>query len=117
MDYKIIATTTFGLEAVASRELNKIGYNDLTVEDGRITFEGDEMDIAICNTWLRTADRVLIQMAKFQAKDFEELYQGTLAVNWGSLIPVNGIMHVNGCSRYPARSSFRRRHPRTPTSR
>lgn len=98
MDFKLIATTTFGLEAVTAKELKKLGYEDLVVENGKVTFEGDEMDVAICNIWLRTADRVLIQMAQFEAKSFEELFQGTLAVNWGEIIPENGIMHITGKS-------------------
>ncbi len=98
MDFKIIATTTFGLEAVTAKELKKLGYEDLVLENGKVTFEGDEMDIAICNIWLRTADRILIQMAQFEARSFEELFQGTLAVNWGEYIPENGMMHITGKS-------------------
>lgn len=98
MDYTLIATTTFGLEAVTAAELKELGYENLNVENGKVTFEGDEMDIAICNTWLRTADRVLIKMAEFKAESFEELFQGTLAVDWGELIPENGNMHVTGKS-------------------
>jgi putative N6-adenine-specific DNA methylase len=98
MDFKLIATTTFGLEAVTAKELKKLGYEDLVLENGKVTFEGDEMDIAICNIWLRTADRILIQMAQFEARSFEELFQGTLAVNWGEYIPENGVMHITGKS-------------------
>lgn len=98
MDYKLIATTTFGLEAITAGELKELGYENLAVENGKVTFEGDEMDIAICNTWLRTADRVLIKMAEFKAESFEELFQGTLAVDWGEIIPENGNMHVTGKS-------------------
>lgn len=98
MDFRIIATTTFGLEAVLSSELEMLGYEDLTVENGKVTFNGDETDVAICNIWLRTADRVLLEMAQFEAKDFEELFQGTLAVNWADYIPENGVMHVTGKS-------------------
>jgi len=98
MDYKLIATSTFGIEAVTAKELKDLGYEDLVVENGKVTFEGDEMDIAICNTWLRTADRVLIKMSEFKAVTFEELFQGTLKVNWGELIPVDGKMHVTGKS-------------------
>ena len=98
MDYKLIATTTFGIEAVTAKELKNLGYEDLTLENGKVHFEGDEMDIAIANTWLRTADRVLINMAEFEARSFEELFQGTLSVDWGKLIPVNGKMHVTGKS-------------------
>lgn len=96
--YNLIATTTFGLEAITAKELKNLGYEDLIVENGRVTFEGDEMDIAICNIHLRTAERVFIKMAEFKATSFEELFQGTKAVNWGELIPVDGKMHVNGKS-------------------
>jgi putative N6-adenine-specific DNA methylase len=98
MNYKLIATTTFGIEAVTAGELKKLGYDELKVENGSVEFEGDEMDIAICNTWLRTADRVLIKLAEFKAESFEELFQGTLAVKWGDIIPADGMMHVIGKS-------------------
>lgn len=98
MDYKLIATTTFGIEAITAGELKALGYDDLKIDNGKITFEGDEMDIAICNTWLRTADRVLIKAAEFKAETFEELFQGTLAVDWGNIIPADGKMHIVGKS-------------------
>ncbi|WP_373898359.1 class I SAM-dependent RNA methyltransferase [Haloimpatiens sp. FM7315] len=98
MMYELIATATFGLESIVAKELKKLGYDNLKVENARITFEGDEYDIALCNMWLRCADRVLIKMAEFKAESFEELYQGTLNVNWGDIIPENGFMHVVGKS-------------------
>jgi putative N6-adenine-specific DNA methylase len=96
--YNIIATSAFGLEAVVASELKKLGYNDLKTEDGKVIFTGDERDIARCNLWLRCADRVLIRMAEFKAMDFEELYQGALAVPWEKYIPEDGKMHVTGKS-------------------
>jgi putative N6-adenine-specific DNA methylase len=98
MNYELIATSTFGLESIVAKELKQLGYEDLKVENGRVSFSGDEYDIAICNTWLRTADRVLIKMAEFKAVTFEELFQGTRSIEWGELIPSNGKMHVIGKS-------------------
>lgn len=98
MDFTIIVTATFGLEAIVAKELKELGYEDLEVENGKVTFKGDEMDIVTCNMWLRTADRVQIQLAKFKAVSFEELFQGTSSVNWGDIIPENGFMHVEGKS-------------------
>lgn len=98
MDFTLIATSTFGLEAVVAKELKELGYDDLKVENGRVTFEGDEMDIVTCNLWLRTADRVLIKMAEFKAESFEELFQGTLKVNWEEIMPQDAYMHVTGKS-------------------
>lgn len=96
--YDLIATSTFGIESITAKELKALGYEDLKIENGKVTFEGDEMDIAICNIHLRTADRVLIKMAEFEAKSFEELFQGTKKVDWSKIIPINGVMHVVGKS-------------------
>ncbi|WPC40950.1 class I SAM-dependent RNA methyltransferase [Clostridium sp. JS66] len=98
MNYTLIATATFGLEAIVANELKELGYYDLKVENGKVTFEGDERDIVTCNMWLRTADRVLIRMSEFKAQSFEELFQGTLAVEWGKLMPKDAFMHVVGKS-------------------
>jgi len=96
LKYTIIATAAFGLESVVVRELKKLGYEDVIVENGRISFTGDERAIARCNIWLRTADRVLIETARFKATDFEELFQGTLKVPWENIIPNDGKMHITG---------------------
>ncbi len=96
--YNLIATSTFGIESITAKELRALGYEDLEIENGKVTFEGDEMDIAIANVHLRTADRVLIKMAEFEATSFEELFQGTKSVKWHEIIPKDGIMHVVGKS-------------------
>lgn len=98
MDYNLIATATFGLEGVTAKELMTLGYENLKTETSKVFFTGDEMDIAIANIHLRTADRILIKMAEFEAKTFEELFQGAKKVEWSKLIPVNGVMHVVGKS-------------------
>ena len=51
MDYNLIATATFGLEAVVAKELKELGYEDLKTENGRVHFEGDEMDIRTVTTF------------------------------------------------------------------
>ena len=98
MEYNLIATTTFGLEGITAKELKALGYDDVKTETSKVFFSGDEMDIAIANIHLRTADRVLIKMAEFEARTFEELFQGTKKVNWSKIIPRNGKMHVVGKS-------------------
>jgi len=97
-DFKIIVTTTFGIEAITKKEIEKLGYKNLTVENGKIELLGGVRDIAVLNTWLRTAERVLIKMAEFKATSFEELFTQTQAIHWASLIPVDGKMHVVGKS-------------------
>ncbi|MDO4868906.1 MAG: class I SAM-dependent RNA methyltransferase [Bacillota bacterium] len=94
---ELIATATFGLEAVVRREVEALGYNIIKTEDGKVTFEGDERAIVRSNLWLRSADRVQIKMAEFQAKTFEELFQQTTAIYWERFIPLDGRFTVT-CS-------------------
>ncbi|MDD3846850.1 MAG: class I SAM-dependent RNA methyltransferase [Syntrophorhabdaceae bacterium] len=96
--YRLAATAAFGLEWIVARELKGLGFRETVVENGRVSFAGGEKDIAKCNIWLRTADRVLIEMARFSASDFEELFQGVLAVPWEEMVPLTGAVHVTGKS-------------------
>ncbi len=96
--YTIIATSTFGLESIVARELRTLGYDNMTVENGKITFPGDAEDIARCNIRLRTADRILIKVADFKARGFDELFRGTRDIRWGEMLPVDSTMHVVGRS-------------------
>jgi len=95
--YELIATATFGLEAVVRREIEQIGYKVTRTEDGKVTFSGDVRAIVRANLWLRAADRVLIKMAEFQASESEELFQQVKGIAWESLIPPDGKFTVN-CS-------------------
>ena len=58
------------------------------MENGRVRFRGDERAICRANLWLRTADRVLVEMASFPATTFEELFQGVRAIPWEEWIPL-----------------------------
>lgn len=99
MEYiELIATTTFGLEAVAKRELIDLGYGDLKVENGKIIFKAQKKDIPRANLWLRTADRVLLKMGEFKALSFEELFEKTKELPWDEWIPEDGNFVVEGKS-------------------
>ena len=67
MKLELIATATFGLEAVVRREIEALGYRIIKTEDGKVTYMGDERAIVRSNLWLRTADRVLLKMAEYSA--------------------------------------------------
>lgn len=94
----LIATATFGLEAVVKREVEALGYKILKSEDGKITYLGDERAIVRSNLWLRSADRVLLKMGEFRATTFEELFQQTKALPWEEWIPLEGKFTVTGTS-------------------
>ena len=84
----------FGLEAPLKREITELGYEITSVEDGRVTFFGDEEAVCRANIFLRTAERVLIKIGSFHAETFEELFQGTKSLPWEEYIPADGRFWV-----------------------
>ncbi len=97
-EIQLIATTAFGLEAIAAREIKSLGYEVLETENGRITFQGPLEAICRTNLWLRTAERVLVKVGSFNARSFEELFEKTKALPWSRWIPENGVFPVSGKS-------------------
>ncbi len=94
----LIATAAFGLEAVVARELKQLGYLQQRVEDGRVHFAGDLAAIARCNLWLRSADRVLVEVASFETTDFGELFDQTTSLDWERWLPIDANFPVSGRS-------------------
>lgn len=84
-DYELIAPCHFGLEAVLKREIQNLGYKIIQVEDGKVTFAGDESAIVRANIFLRTTERILIKIGSFKASTFDELFEGTKALRGSSL--------------------------------
>ncbi len=93
-NYELIAPCHFGLEAVCKREIYDLGYEITRVEDGRVTFAGDAEAVCRANIFLRTAERILLQVGKFKATTFDELFEGIKALPWEEYIPENGKFWV-----------------------
>ena len=93
-DFELIAPCHFGMEAVLKREILKLGYDILKVEDGKVTFAGDEAAIVRANIFLRTTERILIKIGSFKATTFDELFEGTKALPWEQFIPEDGKFWV-----------------------
>ncbi len=91
---ELIAPCHFGLEAVLKKEIIDLGYDISKVEDGRITFIGDEEAICRVNVFSRTAERILIKAGEFHAETFDELFEGTKAIPWEDYITKEGKFWV-----------------------
>lgn len=92
--FELIAPCHFGLEAVLKKEIIELGYDITRVEDGRVTFFGDEEAVSRANIFLRTAERILIKVGSFHAETYEDLFQGTRRIEWEEYIPQNGKFWV-----------------------
>ncbi len=91
---ELIAPCHFGMEAVLKREIQDLGYEISRVEDGRVTFIGDEEAVAYANIFLRTTERILIQIGRVQAVTFDELFEKTRDLPWEEYIPADGKFWV-----------------------
>jgi len=94
----LIATCSFGLEALVARELKDLGYKDQIVENGKVTFKADLNAICRTNLWLRTADRVRLKVGEFTATTFDDLFEQTKALPWPEIIPPDAAFPVDGKS-------------------
>lgn len=92
--YTIMAPCHFGMEAVLKKEIYDLGYEISEVMDGRVLFVGDEEAVARANVFLRTAERILIVVGDFMATTYDELFEGTKAIDWAQYIPEDGKFWV-----------------------
>ena len=95
-NYEFSVPTLFGLEGIAGEELRRLNLENVRVENGRVLFSGDQAALARASVCLRTGERVLIVLADFPAKTFEELFQGVFRTPLEEYIPKDGAFPVKG---------------------
>lgn len=98
MDYRLCVPCLLGLEGPIADELRRLDMAEVAAENGRVYFSGDESAIARANICLRIGERVLIEIGKFEAATFDELFERTKALPWEALIPKDGAFPVKGYS-------------------
>ena len=98
MDHKLCVPCLLGLEGPIAEELRRMDMDGVSAENGRVFFPGGDEAIARANICLRIGERVLIELGRFEALSFEQLFQGTRALPWESLIPADGAFPVKGYS-------------------
>jgi len=94
------AITPFEMEGLAASELRGLGFADVRPESGRAVFFGTPADALKANLWLRSAERVLLCVGRFQAESFDMLFDGVYALPWESYLPRDAAFPVTGkCAR------------------
>ena len=94
--FKIVIPCLFGLESLISKELKWLGYETLTVEDGKVSFLGDFEAVCRANIWIRCGERVLIEVGQFEAITFDELFEQTKKIRWADWLPKDAAFPVKG---------------------
>ncbi|MBQ7580950.1 MAG: class I SAM-dependent RNA methyltransferase [Clostridia bacterium] len=98
MDFKCVVPCLIGLESIIADELKMMGVEDVTCENARVLFSGDESAVARANICLRSAERVQILVGEFFATSFEELFEGTKKLEWEKFIGETDAFPVKGYS-------------------
>lgn len=93
---KLLVPVAFGLEAVVKRQLKTLGYEKAPAENGRISLEGGWEDVAKTNVFLRSGERVLIELARFRAVTFDELFDGVYAIPWEEWLQKDSAILMEG---------------------
>ena len=94
----LVAPCHFGVESVLKREILDLGYEITKVEDGRVTFEGDSLAVCRANVFLRTAERIMIQVGRVKATTYDQLFEAVKELDWENYIPKDGKFWVKKAS-------------------
>ncbi len=86
----------FGLERVVAFEAKKAGGDNIAITDGKVSFEGDFETLAKANLWISAGERVLIELASFEAKSFEQLFEGVKGIHLEQFVGKNDAFPVKG---------------------
>ena len=95
---RLLIPVASGLEQITKRQLFTLGYEKAPADNGRIEVEGDWLDIARLNVFLRSGERVLILLARFRAVSFDELYEGVYQIPWENWLTVDSRILMDGKS-------------------
>ena len=96
--FQMVCPCLLGVEGLVAEELRKMDAQDVTPENGRVVFTGDEHILTRANIWSRYSERVLVLLGTFEARTFEQLFQGVKALPWERWIGKKDIFPVKGRS-------------------
>ena len=95
---KLAAPCLFGIEGIAADEFRRMGFEDVSADNGRVLLSGDFNMLARANICSRFAERINIVIGEFKAVTFTELFEGVKSLCWENYIGVDDAFPVNGWS-------------------
>ncbi len=96
--YKFVAPTLFGVEGILAEELKRMNIENVSSDNGKVFFVGDDLTLAKVNIGSRFAERILIELATFKACTFEELFENVKKINFENYILSTDAFPVKGWS-------------------
>lgn len=96
--YQYVVPCLMGVEGLVADELSYKGFDHVQAENGRVLFEGELYDGARANVLLRCGERVLIRLASYPAKTFDQLFEGMKAIPWEKWLGKDDAFPIKGFS-------------------
>lgn len=100
---KLVALCAVGAEKILGNEIKHLGYKLISNAPGRVTFSGDDDALFRTNLCLRTADRVYLQLAEYDAADFDSLYDGAYSIPWQDFLKKDSRVVVDKVRSYKSK--------------
>lgn len=97
-DFKLVCPCLLGLEGIVAEDLRNNGLTGVTPENGKVIFDGTPENIVRSNLTCRYGERIQILLGSFEARSFEELFQGVKALDWADFIGKEDVFPVKGRS-------------------
>jgi putative N6-adenine-specific DNA methylase len=95
LEFRMVATTMYGLEDLLAEELLKLGAREIEKLNRAVAFAGDKGFMYKANLNLRTALRVLRPIKTFTVKNEAQLYDQIRRIDWSAYLDVAGTLAVD----------------------
>ncbi|MDV7187496.1 class I SAM-dependent RNA methyltransferase [Lutibacter sp. TH_r2] len=93
-NFKMVATTLFGLEEVLANELKQLGAQKVETGVRSVSFFGDKGFMYKANMSLRTAIRILKPIKSFRVFDEDDLYEKLQKINWEQFMNADSTFSI-----------------------
>ncbi len=99
----LVVLCAVGAERILGNEIKHLGYKLNGNAPGRVSFIGDDDALFKANLCLRTADRVYLQLAEYDALNFDDLYDGTYNIRWQDYLRKDSRVIVDKVRSYKSK--------------
>lgn len=99
----MVALCAVGAEKILGNEIKHLGYKLTGNAPGRVSFTGDDNALFRANLYLRTADRVYLQLTEYSALDFDQLFDGVYSIPWQDFLNKDSRIVVDKVRTYKSK--------------
>lgn len=92
--HEFYASCPEGFEVALADELRGLGLRQVRRLKGRVTFVGPAADAYRACLWSRLASRIFVTLARFDARDADELYENAAAIAWEHILRPGATLAV-----------------------